>query len=276
MDNNVTLAPILKWAGGKRSLVKKLIQSLPSTFNNYCEPFLGGGALFFALHPKQAFVSDINSELINLYKVVKTQPDDLIELLSTYKNTKEFFYDLRGQDRVEGFDTKSSLEIAARTYYLNRTCFNGLFRLNQKGYFNSPYGYYKSAFVPNIQRIRAVSLYLNQADVSLESCSFDVACAKLEKGDFVYLDPPYDPVEDHSFVAYNKTIFGKESQTALRDLCVELDRRGVKFLLSNSATQNIINLYKGFSQEIIKAPRYVNPTRKGNGTVSEILVKNYR
>ncbi|MGN0893439.1 MAG: DNA adenine methylase [Succinivibrio sp.] len=272
---NSELAPLLKWAGGKRSLLKKLLSSLPKSFDNYCEPFLGGGSLLFALHPQKAIVSDINFELINLYKVVMKQPEKLIRLLCTYPNDKDFFYSMRSQDREDGFDKKTPLELAARTYYLNRTCFNGLYRLSKKGYFNSPYGYYKTPFGPNKERIRAVSAYLNTAGIDIDACSYETTCNKLQKGDFVYLDPPYDLVESHSFVAYNKEVFRQNDQVSLRDLCIDLDSRGVKFLLSNSATENIISLYKDFKQELIKAPRYVNPSRKGSGIVSEILIKNY-
>ncbi len=274
---NEFLLPLLKWVGGKRQLLPELTAKMPRTFNTYFEPFIGGGAMLFELHPNKAVIGDINGELINFYNAVKNNVEPLLKLLFTYQNTKEFFLDKRNIDRdPEKFNLLTSIEKAARTYYLNRTCFNGLYRVNSKGLFNTPYGHYKSPFVPVVDRFLAVSSYLKDNDVKIKHASYLEICKDCEKGDFVYFDPPYDPISSTSFTSYASDGFSQNDQCELKELCGTLDKKGVKFMLSNSATPFIKELYKDYNCTFVKAKRFVNPNREGSGSADEILVRNYR
>lgn len=275
---NKDLKPIIKWVGGKRQLVPSLLPLMPKSFDLYCEPFLGGGALLFSIQPQNAIVNDINKELISLYKVVKEDVSSLIKELLTYKNDEEFFYKIRNIDRDEKkFNKLSPVKKAARTYYLNKSCFNGLYRVNKKGQFNSPYGFYKSAFVPDIKSLNALSEYLNNNDIFIFNGSYTQLLDKLDSNSFVYFDPPYDPVSaSSSFTSYSKLGFSREDQVALRDFCKELDKRNIKFMLSNSATDFIKDLYKDFEISIVKARRFINSKGNGRGFIEEVVVRNYK
>ena len=275
---NENLKPILKWVGGKRQLVPSLLPLMPKSFDLYCEPFLGGGALLFSIQPNKAIVNDINPELISLYKVVKEDVSSLIKELLTYKNDEEFFYKIRNIDRdLKKFNKLSLVKKAARTYYLNKSCFNGLYRVNRKGQFNSPYGHYKSAFVPDIKALNSLSEYLNASDISIFNGSYLNLLDKLDSKSFVYLDPPYDPVSvSSSFTNYSKLGFSREDQVSLRDFCKELDKRNINFMLSNSATEFIKELYKDFDVSIVKARRFINSKGNGRGFIEEVVIRNYK
>jgi DNA adenine methylase len=275
---NENLKPILKWVGGKRQLVPSLLPLMPKSFDLYCEPFLGGGALLFSIQPNKAIVNDINPELISLYKVVKEDVSSLIKELLTYKNDEEFFYKIRNIDRdLKKFNKLSLVKKAARTYYLNKSCFNGLYRVNRKGQFNSPYGHYKSAFVPDIKALNSLSEYLNTSDISIFNGSYLNLLDKLDSKSFVYLDPPYDPVSvSSSFTNYSKLGFSREDQVSLRDFCKELDKRNINFMLSNSATEFIKELYKDFDISIVKARRFINSKGNGRGFIEEVVIRNYK
>lgn len=275
---NENLKPILKWVGGKRQLVLSLLPLMPKSFDLYCEPFLGGGALLFSIQPNKAIVNDINPELISLYKVVKEDVSSLIKELLTYKNDEEFFYKIRNIDRdLKKFNKLSLVKKAARTYYLNKSCFNGLYRVNRKGQFNSPYGHYKSAFVPDIKALNSLSEYLNTSDISIFNGSYLNLLDKLDSKSFVYLDPPYDPVSvSSSFTNYSKLGFSREDQVSLRDFCKELDKRNINFMLSNSATEFIKELYKDFDISIVKARRFINSKGNGRGFIEEVVIRNYK
>lgn len=274
---NEFLLPLLKWVGGKRQLLPELTAKMPKSFNTYFEPFLGGGAMLFELHPEKAVVGDINGELINFYNVVKNDAEALLKELSSYENTKEFFLEKRNLDREpDKFNLLTSVEKAARTYYLNRTCFNGLYRVNSKGQFNTPFGNYKKTFEPFTDRFLAVSAYLKNNDVRIKHASYLEICEDCKEGDFVYLDPPYDPIAPQSFTSYASEGFSRADQCELKNLCDRLDKKGVKFMLSNSATPFIKDLYKGYKHTFVKARRVVNPNRIGLGSADEILVRNYR
>lgn len=275
---NENLKPILKWVGGKRQLVPSLLPLMPKSFDLYCEPFLGGGALLFSIQPNKAIVNDINPELISLYKVVKEDVSSLIKELLTYKNDEEFFYKIRNIDRdLKKINKLSLVKKAARTYYLNKSCFNGLYRVNRKGQFNSPYGHYKSAFVPDIKALNSLSEYLNTSDISIFNGSYLNLLDKLDSKSFVYLDPPYDPVSvSSSFTNYSKLGFSREDQVSLRDFCKELDKRNINFMLSNSATEFIKELYKDFDISIVKARRFINSKGNGRGFIEEVVIRNYK
>ena len=239
--------------------------------------------MLFALQPKRAVINDLNDSLIKTYRVIKDNADELIASLSLHENTSEYFYEIRNEDLYpKTFNLKSEVEIASRLIYLNKTCFNGLFRVNSSGHFNTPFGNYKNPNIVNEPVIRAVSKYFNDNEISILNGDFAAACQGARKGDFVYLDPPYDPVSDTaSFTGYNAGGFGSEEQIRLRDLCVELDEKGVKFLLSNSATKFIMELYnsKNFESkitiDIVKAKRSINSNGNKRGEVDEVLIRNY-
>ena len=252
---------------------------MPSTYNTYCEPFLGGGALFFALHPSKAIVNDINEELINFYEVVRDDHQALLDIISEYqaKDCEEFFYEIRALDRdVENFKKTSKVVKAARTFYLNRTCFNGLYRVNSKGFFNSPYGKPIYKFIIDTDRFVAMSTYLKEHNITLCSNTYEYVLDKLKKGDFVYLDPPYDRVSTTSFTSYSKYDFTQADQHRLRLACDKLNERGVKFMLSNAPTDFIVEEFKDYHQSFVSASRIVNSKVEGRGKVKEIIVRNYK
>ena len=273
------ILPLLKWVGGKRQILGELISLMPSTYNTYCEPFLGGGALFFALHPSKAIVNDINEELINFYEVVRDDHHALLDIISEYqaKDCEEFFYEIRALDRdVENFKKTSKVVKAARTFYLNRTCFNGLYRVNSKGFFNSPYGKPIYKFIIDTDRFVAMSTYLKEHNITLCSNTYEYVLDKLKKGDFVYLDPPYDRVSTTSFTSYSKYDFTQADQHRLRLACDKLNERGVKFMLSNAPTDFIVEEFKDYHQSFVSASRIVNSKVEGRGKVKEIIVRNYK
>ena len=273
------ILPLLKWVGGKRQILGELISLMPSTYNTYCEPFLGGGALFFALHPSKAIVNDINEELINFYEVVRDDHQALLDIISEYqaKDCEEFFYEIRALDRdVENFKKTSKVVKAARTFYLNRTCFNGLYTVNSKGFFNSPYGKPIYKFIIDTDRFVAMSTYLKEHNITLCSNTYEYVLDKLKKGDFVYLDPPYDRVSTTSFTSYSKYDFTQADQHRLRLACDKLNERGVKFMLSNAPTDFIVEEFKDYHQSFVSASRIVNSKVEGRGKVKEIIVRNYK
>lgn len=277
MKYNEAVLPIVKWAGGKRQLLPEIRKYIPKDIDTYYEPFIGGGAVLFDLQPKKAIINDINSELINLYKVVKNDVNLLIEDLSKHKNESEYYYDVRAWDRDEDKYYKlTEIERASRIHFLNKTCYNGLFRVNMAGQFNTPFGRYKSPNITNEKNLKAVSEYFNLADIEFRSTDFEKAVLGAKKGDFVYFDPPYDPIsESANFTGYVAGGFGRNEQIRLKDLCDYLNSIGVKFLLSNSSTKFINDLYKDYKIEIIKAKRVVNSDADGRGEVDEVLVRNY-
>lgn len=273
---NKLVNPILKWVGGKRQLLPEITKLLPDKITTYYEPFLGGGALLFHLQPKKAFVNDINPELINLYTIIKESPKELIEDLKKHVNESEYFYEVRGLDRTEKYMTMSNVEKASRILYLNKTCYNGLFRVNSMGEFNTPFGKYKNPKIVEEITINAVSHYFNNSDIRITSCDYKEALKGIRKGSFVYFDPPYDPISDSSsFTGYAKGGFGKEEQIRLKEFCDTLTQKGVKFLLSNSATPFIKELYKDYQINFVRAKRNINSKKELRGEVEEVLIRNY-
>lgn len=269
--------PILKWAGGKRQLLPQITAAAPEGYERYFEPFVGGGAVLFGLQPERAIVNDLNAELINLYEVVRGDVEKLIALLSTYPNDAEFFAQMRALDRdAEAFATLSDVERAARTVYLNKTCYNGLYRVNSQGQFNAPFGRYKNPTICDEVTLRAVSEYLRGAEIEFHNGSYEAVLGAATERDFVYLDPPYDPVNvTSSFVGYAAGGFGRAEQVRLKEACDELDARGVKFMLSNSATDFIRELYADYNVGIVSATRAINSVASRRGKIDEVLVTNY-
>lgn len=276
-SKNKLVAPVLKWVGGKRQLLDTLIPLLPQHITTYCEPFVGGGALLFDLQPNTAYVNDINVDLIRVYKVIKDDVESLITTLQDYKNEADFFYAVRDWDRdKEKYSSLPDVQKAARILYLNKTCYNGLFRVNNAGEFNSPFGNYRNPNIVNASTLRAVSSYLNTATVHLTALDYAEVLKTLPKGTFVYLDPPYDPVSDtSSFTGYSKGGFNRDAQIRLRKCCDDLNARGFKFMLSNSATDFIKEQYAAYNITIVKAKRAVNSDSTKRGEVDEVVVRNY-
>lgn len=276
-NKNKLVAPVLKWVGGKRQLLSTLTPLLPRRITTYCEPFVGGGALLFHLQPNTAYINDINGDLIRVYNVIKSDVESLITALQEFKNEADFFYAVRDWDRdKEKYSSLSDVQKAARILYLNKTCYNGLFRVNNAGEFNSPFGNYRNPNIVNAPTLRAVSLYLNTATVRLTSLDYAEVLKTLQKGVFVYLDPPYDPVSDtSSFTGYSKGGFTRDDQIKLRECCDDLNTRGIKFMLSNSATGFIKEQYAAYHITVVKAKRSVNSDSTKRGEVDEVVVRNY-
>lgn len=277
MAKNKLVAPVVKWVGGKRQLLDEIRPLLPKRINSYCEPFLGGGAVLFSIQPSKAIVNDLNGDLITVYETIRDDVESLIESLEKHENTSEYFYAIRDMDRnKEAYQAMSKVERASRLIYLNKTCFNGLFRVNSAGEFNSPFGHYKNPNIVNEPVLRAVSKYLSSSKITFCNEDFAVTLDRIGKGGFVYLDPPYDPVSDTaSFTGYNKGGFDRNEQIRLKECCDELTRRGIKFMLSNSATDFIKELYKEYDISIVQAKRAINSDASKRGAIEEVLIRNY-
>ncbi|MFN6465215.1 MAG: DNA adenine methylase [Nostoc sp. DedVER02] len=275
---NKVVKPFLKWAGGKRQIVPLIENNLPINYNyqTYYEPFIGGGAVLFTLQPKRAVINDSNTELINCFEVIRDSVDELIENLKTHKNNEDYYYRIRDWDRQESFQNRTPVERASRIIFLNKTCYNGLFRVNSQGQFNVPFGKYKNPNILDLAVLKAVSKYLNENQITISNLDFQDVLKNAKKGDFVYLDPPYDPVSDTaSFTSYSVNRFNKDEQIRLKETFDNLDKRGCKALLSNAYTNFIKDLYKDYEQIKISAIRNINSNAKKRGEVDEILVKNY-
>jgi DNA adenine methylase (dam) len=277
MHKNQLVAPVVKWVGGKRQLIDSLMEILPPKKSPYCEPFVGGGALLFKLQPTTAYINDTNEELINLYEIIRDDVDSLISELENHKNTSEYFYSVRDWDRNESkYNKLSKVKKAARVIYLNKTCYNGLFRVNNAGEFNVPFGYYKSPNFVNAPVLKAVHSYLNSAKIRITCGDYYDMVTKLPRGSFVYFDPPYDPVSSTAnFTGYTKGGFSKEEQIRLKECCDELTNRNIKFMLSNSSTDFIKNLYNNYNITTVKAKRAINSNSSKRGEIDEVVVRNY-
>lgn len=270
----------VKWAGGKGQLLEQFEPLFPKKITRYIEPFVGGGAVFFYIiqnfKPKEIILADINEELINTYKVVKEDVERLlIELKqhSEYHKSKgkPYYLTIRATDPT----TLPDLERAARFIYLNRTCFNGLYRVNSKGGFNVPMGDYTNPDIIQEDRLRKVSKLLE--NVTLKVMSFEKIVPLAKKGDFIYLDPPYYPLKKASFTTYTKDKFLEEEQILLRDVCLQLHKKGCLVMKSNSDTDFIKELYSGkeFTIHTVKASRMINSKAEGRGKIKEIVITNY-
>lgn len=277
MAPNRLVAPVLKWVGGKRQIIGQIMQYVPESFSTYYEPFVGGGAVLFELQPAKAVVNDTNRELINLYMVIKDNVEELITDLKQHRNDKNYFYQLRGLDRDrDSYNKLTPVQRASRMIYLNRTCYNGLFRVNKAGEFNTPFGNYKNPRIVDAITLRAVSNYFNRADITFTCRDFEEVLEGAEKGAFVYLDPPYDPVSaTANFTDYDRGGFDRDEQIRLKKTCDRLNLKGINFLLSNSATDFIKDLYRDYRIEVIQAKRPINSKADKRGEIDEVLVMNF-
>ena len=280
IDNANKFQPFIKWVGGKRGLLEQILVHFPKKFNSYHEPFLGGGAVFFELFAqgllkgKSIYLSDINEELINAYNVVKSQPIELLERLQYFKNnhSTEFYYKTRSLDRESAFPSLSKIERATRFIYLNKTCFNGLYRVNQKGYFNTPMGSYKNPNIADEYTILHASKALQEANIFTQDFHEIIRSAK--RNDLIYLDPPYYPLTNTSnFTSYNKNNFLEEQQKELFTVFEKLYKKGCSVFQSNSDTHFIKKLYKQHTLTFVTANRFINSKASSRGKINEILIR---
>ena len=266
------LKPFVKWAGGKRQILSLLRTHLPKTYNHYFEPFLGGGALFLDLQPKSATIGDINPELINAFEVIKLSPKKLIKAINKLKISEVSFYRIRKLNP----NNLSEVDRAARFIFLNKTCFNGLYRENSKGQFNAPYGHYTNPKVIDETNILNLHEYLNKNEIHLVCADYRQILLQAKAGDLIYLDSPYYPIKDGSFTKYSKNDFTKKDHEDLATVFKTLSERGCLVLMSNSNTKFIKDLYKGFSITEVFALRSINSQGKGRKKQKvELIIKNF-
>ena len=274
----VALQPFTKWTGGKRQLLPVIRELMPKTYNRYFEPFVGGGALFFDLAPKDAVINDFNAELINCYQQIKDNPQELIEILKVHQeyNSKEYYLDLRSVDRDERIDMMSEVQRAARILYMLRVDFNGLYRVNSKNQFNVPYGRYKNPKIVDENLVSAISTYLNNNQIEIKKGDFEKAVLDVQPGDFVYFDPPYIPLSETSaFTSYTHEGFSYDDQVRLRDTFKKLSDTGAYVMLSNSSSFLVEELYRDFNIHYVEATRTNGAKSSSRGKISEIIVTNY-
>ncbi len=273
--NENNLSPFVKWVGGKRNVIKKYLKDFfPINFKTYIEPFVGAGAVFFYLKPKKAIINDINKELMITYNVIKDNKDLLIKELEKYQkqHSKEFFYDLRKKQ------FKNKIKIAARFIYLNKSCFNGMYRVNKNNEFNVPFNGKLSEKLNlfDSKNLNNISDFLQKNNISILNNDFEYVLKKSRKGDFIFCDPPYDYENKNGFDSYTKNSFGQEGQIRLAHCLIDLDKKGVKWMLTNHNTSLIQSLYKKFQIIPIVTNRSINSKgskRKNSG--KEVVIINY-
>ena len=271
--------PFVKWAGGKRQIIDKLKNYIPDEYNTYYEPFVGGGASLFELSPKNAVINDSNKELMNVYEVLCNEDKfkKMCNLLNSYEreHSEEFYYQIRNKDRnKKAFNRLSDYTRAARTIYLNKACFNGLYRVNSKNEFNVPFGKKTTVNTYEGGNLITVSNYLTMNNIKMLSVDFEESVKDAKKGDFIYFDPPYDS-DTNTFNSYTEDGFGKESQRRLARVFKELDEKGVYVMLSNHNTTLINELYKEYYIHVIEAKRNINSNGSKRGKVEEVIITNY-
>ncbi len=271
--------PFVKWAGGKRQIIDKLLQYAPNDFNTYFEPFVGGGALLFELSPKNAVINDFNKELINVYECIKDENKfkKMCSELNHYEasHSEEFYFEIRNKDRDKTkFNKIVDYKRAARTIYLNKSCFNGLYRVNSKNEFNVPFNKKSKVNTYDAQNLGIIHSYLNFNNVKILNVDFEESIKTAKKGDFIYFDPPYDS-DTSTFNSYTEDGFGKEEQVRLAKVFKELADRGCYVMLSNHNTKLVNELYKDFNIYIIEAKRNINSNGKKRGKVEEVIITNY-
>ncbi|MBN3534903.1 DNA adenine methylase [Mycoplasma procyoni] len=275
MNNKLTISPFVKWVGGKTQLLKEIEKRLPKNFNNYFEPFAGGGAVLFAFQPQKAFINDINPHLVNVYKIIQTQPQELIKTLNEWdsiETTKEKYFEMRNRYNQKILNNELDLESACLFIYLNKRSFNGLYRVNSKGLFNVPFN--NKNFVKSFseENILNISSYIK--NISIQNDDFESFLKTASKGDFVFLDSPYAPLNNSSFESYTKDGFGKEDHIRLANLFKELHNRGCYLMLTNHNTDFINELYSDFKKEVVSVKRLIN-SDASKRTGEEVLITNY-
>lgn len=272
--------PFVKWAGGKTQLLNKLHELMPKEYNRYYEPFIGGGALLFSVTPKNFTINDFNSELVQAYKCFTSKEDfrKLIEHLDYHQehHSEEYYYEIREMDKSSNFLNLPIYERAARMIYLNKSCFNGLYRVNSKGFFNVPSGKKEKVVCYESENLQEIEGFFSNSKFEILNGDFQDAVKNAKSGDFVYFDPPYDTWNNKdSFTSYAKNPFGKEEQKRLADVYKELSNKGVFVMLSNHNTEYIQELYKNFNIHVVEAKRMINSNASGRGNVEEVIITNY-
>jgi DNA adenine methylase len=275
---NQKLEPFVKWAGGKRQLLSKITASMPKNFNSYYEPFVGGGALFMRLCHKRTIISDISYELVLSYLVILNDLEILMSRLDQHeiehlKNPMEYYYEVRSLDKDPGLSNLSDVEVAARFIYLNKACFNGLYRVNNKGFFNVPSGKKERIKTHDKSNLKKLSQYFRES-VEIRQGDFESSCYDVAPGDFVFFDPPYDLLNETTFEKYNVNSFGKEGQIRLANFAKDLDKKGVYFMVTNHNTPLINELYKDFNIEVVQVKRMIN-SDSSNRVGEEVIITNY-
>jgi DNA adenine methylase len=277
-DREFVAKPFLKWAGGKSQLWGEISQRIPLDFSNYFEPFLGGGATFFHLQKQYsnnpAYLSDVNAELINVYQAIRDNVEELIADLKKHVHSEDYFYQIRNSDRTPDYAKWTPIQKASRFIYLNRTCYNGLNRVNSQGQFNVPFGKYKNPKIVDEANLLACHRALKNA--TIEVASFLEIESLVTDRDFVYFDPPYAPLtETANFTGYTQDGFTESKQKKLKELCDRFHTKGIRWLLSNSSSSSILELYKDYKIEFVYASRAINSQGYKRGKVAEVLVSNY-
>lgn len=272
--------PFVKWAGGKTQLLEKIISLMPDNYGRYYEPFIGGGALLFKVAPKDFVINDFNSELVQAYRCFPDEENltKLIEKLKLHEDhhSEEHYYEVRSMDKDPNFLNLPIYERAARMIYLNKSCFNGLYRVNSKGFFNVPSGKKKKVVCYEEENVKEISAFFKNSKFKILNGDFQDAIKDVVKEDFVYFDPPYDTWEDKdSFTSYAKNPFGKPEQKRLANVFKELSDKGAYVMLSNHNTDYIRELYKDFNIHIVEAKRMINSKADGRGAVEEVIITNY-
>ncbi|GAB6071538.1 DNA adenine methylase [Thiomicrorhabdus hydrogeniphila] len=269
--------PFIKWVGGKRQLLPELHKRLPTKVDSYFEPFIGGGALMWSLDRskiQRIVINDYNPELANLYQVVKDSPDALLKNLSKHRNTETYYYQMREMDRFESYSRRTSITKASRFIYLNKTGFNGLYRVNSSGQNNVPFGRYSNPCIVETDNIYACSSFLQ--GVEILNGDFELIRPMLDENSFVYLDPPYAPLSaTSSFTGYTDKGFNDDMQLRLKEFCDYINSIGAKFMLSNSSAPLIYDLYSDYQIDEVLANRAVNCKASGRGKVTELVIRNY-
>lgn len=268
------IKPFIKFAGGKQKLLADIRGKMPANYNRYFEPFIGGGALFFSLEPKGALINDVNKDLYTLFSVVRDNPNELMDMIGTHTNSPDHYYSVRAMDRKSSYDFMSPVERAARFIYLNKTAFNGLYRVNKRGENNVPFGNYINPTFFDKDNINACSAALE--DTEITNNDFELILDKVNRFDFVYMDPPYHPLSStSSFTEYTSCGFSTNDQTRLRKFCDKLHAKGAYFMVSNSSTDLIKGLYCDYNIHTIQAARTINSKGSGRGKIDELIITNY-
>lgn len=276
--NDNELKPIIKWVGGKRQLLPEIMRLAPEKYKTYYEPFLGGGAVLCALKPKRAVVSDANGELINMYQTVKSNAEKLLKLLEDFQNRdgEEFFYETRAMDRQEGFEKADRTLKAARLIYLQKTCYNGVYRVNSRNQYNTPWGKKQGGLICDRKAIGNLHEFLKQNEITIIHADFQGTTATAKEGDFVYFDPPYIPLSDTAaFTQYTAKGFSPADQERLAETFFKLAGKGVKVMLSNSDTELTRKLYRKGNIHTVQANRLLNCKTERRGKTNEVIVTSY-
>ena len=275
---NKKIVPFVKWAGGKRQLLDKILERLPHSYNSYYEPFIGGGAVLFELQPQKAIINDINKALINTYRIIESSPNEFIQSVqkldsNILEDGKEYYYALRDHYNDKLMKSEFDIELAALFVFINKHCFNGLYRVNGKGLFNVPYNNSKRSSI-DIESILLVSNFLK--NVTILQGDFEDACSNAKKDDFIFFDSPYAPLNPTSFESYTKEGFDIESHTRIAKLFDKLTAKGCYCMLTNHNTQFINELYgnKGYKIDVISVKRSIN-SDSSKRTGEEVIICNY-